>query len=42
MEKLTGDGHPHDHLHGVLGQQKKILKEESVKKLFDLYGVEYE
>ena len=23
------------------GQQKKILKEESVKKLFDLYGVEY-
>lgn len=23
------------------GQQKKIVKEESVKKLFDLYGVEY-
>ena len=23
------------------GQQKKILKEEEVKKLFDLYGVEY-
>lgn len=23
------------------GQQNKILKEESVKKLFDLYGVEY-
>lgn len=23
------------------GQQKKIAKEESVKKLFDLYGVEY-
>lgn len=23
------------------GQQKKILKEESVKRLFDLYGVEY-
>lgn len=24
------------------GQQKKILKEESVKALFDLYGVVYE
>ena len=24
-----------------LGQQKKIVKEEAVKKLFDLYGVEY-
>ena len=24
------------------GQQKKILKEEKVKALFDLYGVEYE
>ena len=24
------------------GQQKKIVKDESVKKLFDLYGVEYE
>lgn len=23
------------------GQQKKIVKEESVKSLFDLYGVEY-
>lgn len=23
------------------GQQKKILKDEGVKKLFDLYGVEY-
>lgn len=23
------------------GQQKKILKEESVKELFDRYGVEY-
>lgn len=23
------------------GQQKKILKDETVKKLFDLYGVEY-
>lgn len=23
------------------GQQKKILKEEAVKALFDLYGVEY-
>ena len=23
------------------GQQKKIVKEEAVKKLFDLYGVEY-
>lgn len=23
------------------GQQKKILKEEKVKELFDLYGVEY-
>ena len=23
------------------GQQKKIVKDESVKKLFDLYGVEY-
>ncbi len=23
------------------GQQKKIAKEEAVKKLFDLYGVEY-
>ena len=23
------------------GQQKKILKEEKVKALFDLYGVEY-
>lgn len=23
------------------GQQKKILKEESVKELFDLYGVNY-
>ena len=23
------------------GQQKKILKNESVKALFDLYGVEY-
>ena len=24
------------------GQQKKILKEEAVKELFDRYGVEYE
>jgi hypothetical protein len=24
------------------GQQKKIIKEETVKALFDLYGVEYE
>lgn len=24
------------------GQQKKILKEEKVKALFDLYGVQYE
>ena len=24
------------------GQQKKLLKEQSVKELFDLYGVEYE
>lgn len=24
------------------GQQKKILKDESVKRLFDLYGVKYE
>lgn len=24
------------------GQQKKIVKDETVKKLFDLYGVEYE
>lgn len=24
------------------GQQKKILKDEKVKALFDLYGVEYE
>lgn len=24
------------------GQQKKIIKNESVKSLFDLYGVEYE
>jgi hypothetical protein len=23
------------------GQQKKLLKEEKVKELFDLYGVEY-
>lgn len=23
------------------GQQKKIVKEEAVKALFDLYGVEY-
>ena len=23
------------------GQQKKILKEDAVKKLFDLYGVNY-
>lgn len=23
------------------GQQKKIVKEEAVKKLFDLYGVDY-
>ena len=23
------------------GQQKKIVKDESVKKLFDLYGVRY-
>lgn len=23
------------------GQQKKLLKEEAVKELFDLYGVEY-
>lgn len=23
------------------GQQKKILKEEKVKELFDLYGVQY-
>lgn len=23
------------------GQQKKIVKDETVKKLFDLYGVEY-
>ena len=23
------------------GQQKKILKDEAVKNLFDLYGVEY-
>ena len=24
------------------GQQKKIVKDENVKALFDLYGVEYE
>ena len=24
------------------GQQKKIVKNEEVKKLFDLYGVQYE
>lgn len=24
------------------GQRKKILKDESVKRLFDLYGVKYE
>lgn len=24
------------------GQQKQIVKDEKVKKLFDLYGVEYE
>ena len=24
------------------GQQKKIIKNEAVKALFDLYGVEYE
>jgi hypothetical protein len=24
------------------GQQNKIVKNEAVKKLFDLYGVEYE
>jgi hypothetical protein len=24
------------------GQQKKIVKDEAVKKLFDLYGVAYE
>ena len=24
------------------GQQKKIVKDETVKALFDLYGVEYE
>ena len=24
------------------GQQKKIVKDEAVKALFDLYGVEYE
>ena len=24
------------------GQQKKIVKNEEVKKLFDLYGVEYQ
>ena len=24
------------------GQQKKIVKDEKVKALFDLYGVEYE
>lgn len=24
------------------GQQKKILKDEAVKSLFDLYGVNYE
>ena len=24
------------------GQQKKIVKDEQVKALFDLYGVEYE
>ena len=24
------------------GQQKKLLKDEAVKALFDLYGVEYE
>lgn len=23
------------------GQQKKLVKDETVKKLFDLYGVEY-
>lgn len=23
------------------GQQKKIVKDEAVKKLFDLYGVDY-
>ena len=23
------------------GQQKKIVKDETVKKLFDLYGVDY-
>ena len=24
------------------GQQKKIVKDEAVRRLFDLYGVEYE
>ena len=24
------------------GQQKKIVKDEAVKKLFDIYGVNYE
>ena len=24
------------------GQQKKVVKDEAVKKLFDLYGVAYE
>ena len=24
------------------GQQKKILKDEAVKRLFDFYGVQYE
>jgi hypothetical protein len=24
------------------GQQKKLIKDEAVKKLFDLYGVDYE
>ena len=24
------------------GQQKQIVKDEAVKRLFDLYGVEYE
>ena len=25
----------------TIGQQKQIVKNENVKKLFDLYGVEY-
>lgn len=29
----------HDYLNQ--GQQKKIVKDEAVKALFDLYGVEY-